>query len=312
MLLDSLNINSLRVFERVFATRSMTKAAKELNLTQSGVSQHIKNLEKQLDQTLFDRLKHQLVPTREAEELAKTCHRHFRAIERSLRSITGQSEILRGEVRIGLPLEFGNNFVLPLVTQIGREHPEITFQVKYGHASEMNGLLLNGELDFAFVDSFSLDSQIHLTPVWDETLALCASVTYKDQLFGKKDPPHKIETYDKLDFVDYVEGAPVLAMWFKHHLKRPFIPNVRANLMDVQGMGRIIREGLGAGILPLHVVKRVNKQYGNLLYVFSGQKKELLNTISLGVVKDRTLSSSARYCQKYCLEKLHYSSSGSK
>ena len=29
----------------------------------------------------------------------------------------------------------------------------------------MNGLLLQGDIDFAFVDSFALDTQINLTPV---------------------------------------------------------------------------------------------------------------------------------------------------
>ena len=87
MLLDSLNINSLRVFERVYHTKSMTAAAKEMGLTQSGVSQHMKNLEQNLGKKLFDRLKHRLVPTREADDLAKSCHRHFRALERSLRQI---------------------------------------------------------------------------------------------------------------------------------------------------------------------------------------------------------------------------------
>ena len=302
MLIDSLNINSLRIFERVYATKSMTLAAKELGLTQSGVSQHIKNLEHHLGKNLFDRLKHRLIPTQDADELAKTCHRHFLALERSLRQITGQQEVLRGEVRIALPLEFGNNFILPLLTKIGREHPEITFQIKYGHASEMNGLLLSGELDFAFVDSFSLDSQIDLVAVWDETLVLCISKEYKKILFNTTEPPHRISTYDKLDYVDYVEGAPVLAMWFRHHLKKPFIPNVRANLMDVQGMSRIIREGLGAGVLPLHVVNRINNQNGNILDVFQGQKNPLHNTISLGTVKGRTLSAAAKYCRKICLE----------
>lgn len=304
MFIDSININSLRVFERVYHTKSMTAAAKEMGLTQSGVSQHIKNLEQNLGQNLFDRLKHKLIPTREADSLAKSCHRHFLALERSIRQVTGQTETFRGEVRIGLPLEFGNNFILPLLTKIGRLHPEVSFHIKYGHASEMNGLLLSGDLDFAFVDSFSLDTQIELTSVWDETLALCISKEYKNHLFGKKTPPHHISTYDQLDYVDYVEGAPVLAMWFKHHLKKSFIPNVRANLMDVQGMSRIIREGLGAGVLPLHVVQRINSQYGEILDVFKGQTNALKNTISLGVVKQRTLSHTAKFCRNYCLENL--------
>ena len=80
---------------------------------------------------------------------------------------------------------------------------------------------------------------------------------------------HQLSTYDQLDYVDYIKGAPVLKMWFEHHLKKSFIPNARASLMDVQGMLRIIECGLGAGVLPLHVISRHNKLKNNL-YVFDG------------------------------------------
>ncbi|MCC6137911.1 MAG: LysR family transcriptional regulator, partial [Bdellovibrionaceae bacterium] len=57
MLLDQINMNYLRIFEAVYRTRSMTQAANELHLTQSGISQHIKSLEDTLDLQLFDRIK---------------------------------------------------------------------------------------------------------------------------------------------------------------------------------------------------------------------------------------------------------------
>ena len=66
MLTSSLNLNILRVFETVYSTRSMTKAAQVLFLTQSGVSQHIKSLEESLEFALFDRLQKKLVPTEKA------------------------------------------------------------------------------------------------------------------------------------------------------------------------------------------------------------------------------------------------------
>ena len=43
------NLNLLRIFESVYRLGSMTKASKELFMTQSGVSQNIKNLEELLE-----------------------------------------------------------------------------------------------------------------------------------------------------------------------------------------------------------------------------------------------------------------------
>jgi DNA-binding transcriptional LysR family regulator len=303
MLIDKLNINSLRVFERVYQTRSMTTAAKNLGLTQSGVSQHIKNLEKSLNITLFDRLKHRLIPTKDSEQLATLLTRYFRNIEHELVKLAGRKTDIKGEITIGLPLEFGNNFVLPLLTELGRQHPEVTFSIKYGIASEMNALMLSGEIDFSFIDQFSVDAQIKLETVWHETICLCANKEYLKKVFGEEMPPHELKTYDKLDYVDYVKGAPVLRMWFEHHLKKPFIPNIRAALMDVQGMKRIITSGLGAGVLPLHVVNRSLERKDSLV-IFPGKKIPILNEISLAFLETRTLSTAASYTKKYLLEHL--------
>lgn len=74
MIIDRINLNHLRVFECVYRTKSMTIAAEELHLTQSGVSQHIRSLEESLDIRLFDRIKHKLVPTGEARQLLSLIH----------------------------------------------------------------------------------------------------------------------------------------------------------------------------------------------------------------------------------------------
>lgn len=303
MLLDQLNINSLRVFERVYQTKSMTAAAKQLNLTQSGVSQHIKNLENSLGVTLFDRIKHRLIPTKESEQLATLLIRYFRNIEHELIKLAGKKTTLRGEVTIGLPLEFGNNFVLPLLTKFGQQHPDVTFSIKYGIASEMNALMLTGEIDFSFIDQFAVDALIKITPVWNETICLCANRKYLEEVFGKKLPKHEVNTYDKLDYVDYVKGAPVLKMWFEHHLGKPFVPNIRAALMDVQGMTRIITSGLGAGVLPLHVINR-SLERNDPLFIFPGKKIPILNEISMAFLKDRTLSQAANQTKEYLLQNL--------
>ncbi len=73
MLLDQINLNQLRIFERVYRTGSMTRAAEELNLTQSGISQHIKALEDILKVRLFDRVKQKLLPTAEGKFLYEAC-----------------------------------------------------------------------------------------------------------------------------------------------------------------------------------------------------------------------------------------------
>ncbi|MBU2054604.1 MAG: LysR family transcriptional regulator [Proteobacteria bacterium] len=50
-----MNVDHLKAFQKVAATGSFTKAARELFLTQSAVSQQIRALENEIGGRLFDR-----------------------------------------------------------------------------------------------------------------------------------------------------------------------------------------------------------------------------------------------------------------
>lgn len=287
MFIDNMNLNLLRIFDAVCQTGSMTKAAQQLHMTQSGVSQNIKTLEDILQVRLFDRVKQRPIPTQKALELYTFSSHALVSLEKIFNQISSQELELKGVVKLGLPIEFGNNVVLPLLAKWAKTHPKIDFQIQYDLAPRMNHELLNGDLDFAIVDEFSFDPLIESVPVSFETLTLCASQEYmKSRNQEKKDK----RFFESLDYIDYTAEAPILNQWFKHHYRfGHFRPNIRASLMDVQGMARMISEGMGVGILPLHVIKESKLQKAPL-YMFEGSGAPLLNHLSLVSLKKRTHS----------------------
>jgi DNA-binding transcriptional LysR family regulator len=296
MIIDNLNLNLLRVFECVYRTKSMTKAAGELHMTQSGVSQNIKNLEDILEVKLFDRVKQRPVPTHKAHDLFKRTSVCLYDIEKTLADIKDQDQSLKGNVIIGVPIEYGNNVILPLLAKWGSKQPGLTFKMVYGHASDMNNLILTGKLDFAFVDTFGLDKQIKSEKVFNETLNLCASKEYvkaHGPVSGSK------KYFDELDYISYIDDAPVLKSWFKHHLKvQNFQGKIKASLMDVQGMAQMISSGFGVGILPSHVLTKF-KEMGHQLHVYKGSGKPLHNEISVAYLESRTQSPAVEQTLEY-------------
>lgn len=62
-----MNINQLYAFQAVYETRSFSEAAKNLKITQSGVTQLIQCLEKELNNTLFIRLTRPITITKAAD-----------------------------------------------------------------------------------------------------------------------------------------------------------------------------------------------------------------------------------------------------
>lgn len=290
MLIDQINLNQLRVFESVFRTKSMTHAARELHLTQSGVSQHMKALEDVLELKLFDRIKQKLVPTPAARELYKHTAKSFEDIETILNRLKKTDKELTGTVSIGVPIEFGNNILIPLLTEFQKKHPKVRFKIRQGLASEMNRLLLNGDLDFAFVDSFSLDKGIKTESVYNEVLELCAS--------KKLGLPQKAQSdfafFEKLVYVDYQEDQSVLSLWMRHHLQvKSAELDVRVYIMDAQAVSKLILNQAGLGVLPGHLAQKLIDQ-GEELQILKGSGKNLINVISLAYLEEKTLAHSAK------------------
>ncbi len=296
MFIDRLNLNHLRVFECVYRTRSMTDASRELHLTQSGVSQHILSLESSLQMKLFDRIKQKLVPTQEAILLYKKSKETLMNLESALTEIHGNKNQLLGLVSIGMPMEFGNNVIVPLLSRFAEKYPGVRFSIYYGFASRMNEALLSGELDFAFVDAFKLDQRITKEKTYNEVLHLCAAPAYL-----KKKGPFKDQKkyYEALEYVDYQMGEPVLRAWFEHHLKtRHLNLNVRAAGIDAQGISRFIVSGMAAGILPDHLMKKLESE-GNKIVEFRGSGKPFVNVISLAYLKDRSISAASAMVREF-------------
>ncbi|MDD0853474.1 LysR family transcriptional regulator [Halobacteriovorax sp. GB3] len=302
MLIDQVSLQTLRIFETVYREKTMSKAAIYLNMTQPGVSQHIQSLEESLGKKLFDRLGRKLVPTPNAKELYSSIRETLFTLEETLQQAKGDRDELKGKITFGLPIEFGNNIILPLMAKWSKNNPRVQFEIHYGHAKQMNDLLEDGRLDFAIVDSYSFSGRIKTVNLSKEHLVLCSSHEYISE---KKLPQKmKFKNYHDLDFLDYVEGAPLLKQWFTHHYKGR-IPNLnmKAQLMDVQGISQMISKGLGLGILPMHIVNRLEKQ-GKKFAIFEGSTSPLYNEINLATLSMKSQSYTTSDFINYLLESM--------
>lgn len=303
MIIDKVSLTQLRVFEAVYRSRSMTSAAEELHLTQSGISQHMKALEEALGLSLFDRVKQKIVPTAQATQFYDQCKSALFEIEKLLISLKGSSQDYSGTVHLGMPIEFGNNIILPALSAFTKKYPLLHFQIRVGFASEMNERLLSGELDFAFVDAFTMDKRIQTKKIYDEELLLCSSKSYMKPLLAKFGLSDK-KLYESLDYIEYEKGEPYVRMWITKTMGWSSIAlNTRAMVMDVQAVARMILHGMGAGILPTHLVVQLEKNYPDL-FVFKVGAKKVTNSIELAHLQGKTWSPASELLKNYLMEYL--------
>jgi DNA-binding transcriptional LysR family regulator len=310
MFIDRLNLNQVRIFECVFRTKSMTAAARELHLTQSGVSQHIRAFEEILGVKLFDRINQRVVPTSAATLLYENCQKSLIGLEDAFSELRAEKNQLSGRVYIGMPTEFGYNIAIPLIAKFSQKHPGVRFHFRLGYGLEMNALLLKGEIDFAFIDEFSMDKKIITEPVYDEVLELCASPEWIKRLDLGSEQDRAF--FEKLHYVDFSRDEQILRRWFKHHFGDDgWRLRVRSTIEDSQGVSRLVLSGVGAGILPGHLVKKLEKD-GASIQAFKGKKEPLKNVISIAQLRERSHGHSVQATMNMLREELMKASTAKK
>jgi|KBSSwiStaDraftv2_1062776.scaffolds.fasta_scaffold00350_47 DNA-binding transcriptional LysR family regulator len=137
----------LKTFLAVYRSGTVTKAASQLAVTQPAASGHIKALEAYLQRQLFRRLGRGIEPTSAAHSLARLVGTHLDGLEHALAAATMREESLAGTLRLGGPVEFLTEKVLPVLSGL----PEIGIRVDlfFGVAQEVIARLDAADLDLA-------------------------------------------------------------------------------------------------------------------------------------------------------------------
>lgn len=120
-------LSAMKVFEVVGQTRSFTRAAQMLNLTQSAVSRQVRNLEKQLGENLLIRHHHDLELTPAGTELLATLQLAFHNVELTVRSIMEKNN--RNRLRINAPPTFAKRWLMPRLSRLREALPEIEISI---------------------------------------------------------------------------------------------------------------------------------------------------------------------------------------
>jgi LysR family transcriptional activator of nhaA len=122
----ALNYNHLRCFRAIAHAGSLTKAAAQLNLSQSALSVQVKALEARLGHALFDRVGKRLVLTEAGKVALDHADTVFAAGDALVATLSGRVRIDQQVLRVGalptLSRNFQAEFVSPL---IGRRDVEL-------------------------------------------------------------------------------------------------------------------------------------------------------------------------------------------
>ena len=162
-------------FLTVCQTMNFTAAARQLNITQPAVSQHIHFLEEQYHTSLFIYQNNQLFLTRSGEILRRhllTMKNDEKAVMEELKNnITGIETL-----SIGVTMTIGEYAIVDKLAGFLIQHPEINFHLHYGNTLQLLKLLNSGQISMAIVEgNYPKEYYSHKKYSTEDYIAVCAA-----------------------------------------------------------------------------------------------------------------------------------------
>jgi DNA-binding transcriptional LysR family regulator len=124
---DELSV--LSAFLAVAEERSFTRAAKQLNISTSGLSHAIRRLEEQIGMRLLTRTTRSVSPTEAGEQLLAHLRPALADIRGTLTALSGLQSRPVGRVRLLCPRLAAKTVLAPKLGQLVRDYPDVTLEV---------------------------------------------------------------------------------------------------------------------------------------------------------------------------------------
>ena len=145
----SLDLAQLRTLIAVVEAGSLTKAAPQLFLSQSAVSEQIKKLEECVGQPLLLRSKAGVVATRAGQQLLVHARQLVALADHALRDLRG--EALRGVLRLAITDYFRPDLLAHMLKSLAEQHPGIRLDVSVLKSADVELAYAQGRCDLGLI-----------------------------------------------------------------------------------------------------------------------------------------------------------------
>ncbi len=166
-----MELRQLQYFLKAAELQNFTEASKQLFITQSTLSQQIKQLENELGMYLFDRIGKHVYLTEAGREFAPFARQTIFDANLGKQRILDLQNIRTGSLRVAVTysLSFG---LSSIVLRFMEQYPNIRLEIVYSTASELLQMLKHREVDFVLSFKTDNDDEIEVTDLYEIPLAV--------------------------------------------------------------------------------------------------------------------------------------------
>lgn len=159
---------------KVYETGNYTRAAEKLSLTQPAVSQHIKQIERELGTVVFDRSGGKIRPTPEGKLVIQYAERVVSLYENLQRALEDKRKSI-DRLRVGITHTSESNIVTEVLAQYAEQFENMKITIQTDTINNLYEMLKTYKIDIAIVEGAVADPSINSVMLDTDSLVLCVS-----------------------------------------------------------------------------------------------------------------------------------------
>ena len=171
-------LHAMQLFVRVAETGSFAAVADQLDVSRSVVTRQISALEKQLGTKLMTRSTRSLTLTTAGSDYLEKCRAILNMVDAAESSLLEEKTEPRGRIRLGLPLSFGLQRLMPALLKFAQRHAHIELVLDF---SDQRSKLIEEGIDLTIRITNRLEPGDIVRKMGEAHLLTLASPTYLAQ-----------------------------------------------------------------------------------------------------------------------------------
>ena len=248
-----MELRQLKYFVRIVELGSMSRAALDLDLVQSALSQQISRLESELSTRLLQRSSKGVVPTEAGLAFLREAQLTLRHAEQAVRA--AQQSRLSGTVSVGLASTTAAVLGVPLMQAMHQRYPDVRLHLVESMSGHITAMLNARQLDLAVLFDTGVARRWSVLPLLEEKLYLM-----QPRVAGVSKHPASISMAE-------LQGVPLILPTGTHGLRSTLDAafarsNIKPQLVaEVDSLSMLmdaVCAGLGATVQPWAALGRVH------------------------------------------------------
>lgn len=268
-------MDPLKVFVTVIEQKNFSRAGDILNLSQPGVSLHIRNLENELGTKLIYRSPKQVQITEPGKILYRHAKQMLNHYETAKREINEFNNVVSGTMKIGASFTIGEYYLPKVLAEFAAQYPMVDIQIIISNSNEVIQGIRSNKLDIGLIEGETDYKDIDVRPFMN------------DEMIVVVPPDHPLSQMDLIEgnmlqnqtWVLREQGSGTrtysdkLLSSLELNIKKTFI------FTSIQGVKEAVMAGLGIALLSRLTVQKELKS--NELKTFHLKNEPLIRPFSI-------------------------------